>query len=295
MKVRYLIEFLFFKIFKFILFFLPRKYCLLLGGLLGRFYFYLDKRRRQIALSNLASAFPNQKNSFGLKKIALNSAIHFGRVFFDLTKNFFLTSAERDSLIEVKGKKNLHQAIKQGKGIIFFTAHYGNWEIAPWFISRYGKLNVIARPLDNPYLEKEVIKLRSILGSNIIYKKNASKKVLRALKNKEMVAILIDQNVMRNQAVFVDFFGKKAATTPSLATFHLRTGVPIVPLFCYPQEKNKYKLIIYPPLGFLLTNNFRQDVLQITQKCTKIIENEIKKNPQYWLWFHQRWRTRSKE
>jgi KDO2-lipid IV(A) lauroyltransferase len=254
----------------------------------------LDRKRREIAISNLTFAFP-EKNYDYIKKLALKSFVHYGFVFFDLIKISQLSEKKINSLFHLEGEEHLKEAISQNNGVLLFTAHFGNWEIAPWIISRYSKLHVIARKLDNPYLEKELLKFRKKLGSQVIYKKVATKKVLSALRRKEMVAILIDQNVLRSEAVFVDFFGRKAATTPSLAAFHLRTGAPIVPVFCYPQSGGKYKIQIQPFLKNSRTKSHQMDILKITQECTNIIEHEIRKNPQYWLWFHNRWKTRPKE
>ena len=159
----------------------------------------------------------------------------------------------------------------------------------------FGKINVIARPLDNRLLEEELIKIRKKLGAAVIYKQQAARPILRALKDNAMVAILIDQNVVRNQAVFVDFFGKAAATTPGLAAFFLKTGSPVIPIFCYPARRGRYTVKILRPLDILLTGNDDKDVLKITQFCTKIIQNQIQENPNFWLWFHNRWKTRPEE
>jgi KDO2-lipid IV(A) lauroyltransferase len=134
--------------------------------------------------------------------------------------------------------------------------------------------------------------MRTTLGAEVIYKQQAAKRILQSLRAKDIVVILIDQNVLRSQAVFVDFFGKPAATTPSLASFFLRTKSPLLPAFCYPTSSNTYRIEILQPLQMDLSEEYDQDVLKITQICTKIIESQIRKNPCYWLWFHNRWKTR---
>jgi len=134
--------------------------------------------------------------------------------------------------------------------------------------------------------------MRTTLGAEVIYKQQAAKRILQSLRAKEIVVILIDQNVLRSQAVFVDFFGKPAATTPSLAAFFLRTKSPLLPAFCYPTSSNTYHIEILQPLQIDLSDEYDQDVLKITQICTKIIESQIRKNPYHWLWFHNRWKTR---
>ncbi|MCP2519429.1 lysophospholipid acyltransferase family protein [Candidatus Aminicenantes bacterium AC-708-M15] len=289
-----MIEYFIFKFLKILFYIIPRKISLFGGKFFGFLYFQIDGKRRKIAITNLSLAFPNKPHSF-YKTIARKSFMNFGMVLFDLIKISTMKSDKLQSLFVVEGEKNIIKALSQGKGALLFTAHFGNWEIAPKIISKYGKLNVIARPLDNPLLEEELLKFREKMGSQVIYKKEASRKVLSALKRKEMIAILIDQNVLRSEGIFVDFFGKKASTTPSLAAFHLRTGSPIVPVFCFPINDYRYKVEIGSPLVFSRSKSHNKDILQITQKCTKIIEHEIKKKPSFWLWFHRRWRTRPEE
>lgn len=271
---------------------LPRKFCLSQGRVLGLLFFHFDKRHRSIALSNLRSALGQDFSRLALKKIAHDCFVFFGENIFDLIKLSNLKEEEKSKLITVEGEENLQEALQEGKGVILFSAHYGAWEIAPLFLSKKAKLSVIARPLDNKFLENELLKLRSGLGAKVIYKHQASRQILRALRANEIVAILIDQNVLRDQGVFVEFFGRQAATTPGLATFSLRTESPIIPAFCYPTRSHGYHLKILKPLKILLTENYDQDVLKITQLCTKIIEEQIRKNPIYWFWFHNRWKTR---
>ncbi len=290
-----LFEFLLFQIAKASLSILSRKLCLFLGQTLGLAFYYLDKRLRLIALSNLKIAFGKELSPSELKRIARNSFMHFGKTFMDIIKLPHLSEEKRNALINVEGEEYLHTALREKKGALLFSAHYGSWEIIPFFLAKKGKLSVIARPLDNKLLEKELLKLRTSQGSHVIYKNQATKKILQSLRASEMVAFLIDQNVLRQQAVFVDFFGKKAATTPSLAAFFLRTKSPLIPVFCYPTSSHTYSIKIFSPLSITLGENYNQEVLKITQICTKIIETQIRKNPDYWFWFHNRWKTRPEE
>lgn len=270
----------------------PRSICLRLGCLLGEFFFYFDYKHRRIALKNLSIAFGQTNAAHEINRLARSSFCWFGQMIFDLLKFSRLDEEKKSLLIEIEGKEHLQNALNKGKGVLLFSAHFGNWEAAVYSLSRLGKLNVIARPLDNRLLEKRLLKLRRNFGTEVIYKFEAAKPVLRKLRSNEMVAILIDQNVLRSQAVFVDFFGRKAATTPALAAFALRTESPILPVFCTPISKNKYKVAILPPVKFNKKESPETAMLKITQQCTKIIESCIRKSPDYWLWFHNRWKTR---
>jgi KDO2-lipid IV(A) lauroyltransferase len=289
------IEYTLFKILQLVLFLLPRKSCLSLGTLFGRFLYHFDKKHRLIAFFNLKTAFGIQLVPFEIKRLTKSCFEHFGRTFLDILKIRWMNREEIKNLIIVEGKEHLIKSLRLGKGALLFSAHFGNWEIASAFLSQQGRLNVIARFLDNESLEKELSKIRERFGATVIYKHQAARSTLRALRANEMVAILIDQNVIRSQAVFVDFFGKPAATTPSLAAFFLKTQAPVIPVFCFPASRQKYILQIHEPLNIILTGEEKTDLLKITQLCTKIIQNQIQKHPEFWFWFHKRWKTRPKK
>lgn len=287
-------EYFIYKTVKALIPFLPRQTCLFIGKTLGLIFYHLDKKHRLIALSNLKIAFGKELEDSKLRRIARNSFAHFGQFIMDCVKFPALTEKQKDALIHVEGEENLEKALQEKKGILLFSAHYGNWEVSPQFLKKKGRLNAIARPLDNELLERELFELRTALGARVIYKQRPTKQILQALRANEIVAFLIDQNVLRQQAIFVDFFGKKAATTPSLAAFFLRTSSPLLPAFCFPTPSSSYKIVIHSPLRFAPGADYEAEVLKITQTCTNIIESQIRQNPDYWLWFHQRWRTRPK-
>jgi len=288
-------EFLAFLALKFFISLLPRSWCLALGRSLGTLAFYLDGRHRRIALRNLRTAFGGQKGPAEFRAIARASFRHFGQVMIDILKLFHYERSKIEELVAVEGWENLVNAIRLGKGVLLFSAHFGNWEIGSVIISKAVKLNVIARALDNELIEAELVRFRQRMGGHVIYKQQAAREVLRALRNREAVAILVDQNVLRVQAVFVDFFGRPAGTTPVLGAFALRTEAPLVPAYCLPVASGRYLLKILPPPAIAPDKDVGTNVLKITQTCTKIIENEIRENPGFWLWFHDRWRSRPKE
>jgi KDO2-lipid IV(A) lauroyltransferase len=271
---------------------LPRKAVLALGRTLGRTIFRLDKKHRDIALKNLETALGREKSEPQREEIAGRAFRYFGAAFCDL---IHLSGRDPEYVrrqLTIEGMEHFRTALEKGKGVLLFTAHYGLWEIAPSLINQLAPMSVIARPMDNPHLEKKLTKIREGFGSAVVSKFDAMRHVLRALRKNEIVAILIDQNVLTHEAVFVDFFGKPAATTPGLGMFHLRTGAALIPAFLYPTPAGTYRIEVSPPLEVSLTGDAQKDILHITQLSTQKIEDQVRKLPEYWFWFHDRWKSR---
>ena len=273
---------------------LPRGVCLALGRMLGRTVYSADKKHRGIALKNLEIAFGEEKSATEKRRIARSSFEHFGQALFEILKFSSLPMEKKEALLRINGEHHVRNALRKGKGALVLTAHYGNWELGIVPLSKLGGCHVIARALDMKRLENELLSIREGFGAKVIYKKQATRHTLRALKENRIVAILIDQNVLHDEAVFVDFFGKLAGTTPALATFHLRTGAPIIPAFALPTPLKGYHIQFYKGLEFSASGDLRSDIQHITQECTKIIEDQIREKPEFWLWFHDRWRAQPK-
>lgn len=275
--------------------FFPRYIALKIGSQTGKILYFLDRPHRKTVLKNLYIAFKNEKSEKELKNIAKNTFMHFGKVIADIFKSFNIKKEELSKIAEIIGIENLENALRKKRGVLLFSSHYGNWEIAVLRLAlEYDSISWLARKMDNPYLENIILRLRQSFGSKIIHKKNATREVISSLKNNAIIGILIDQNVLEKEGCFVEFLGEKASTSPSLAIFHLRTGAPIVPMFCVPDSNYKYHVKLYPPIQFENCDSSKRNQLKITQFCTKIIEKEIKENPAFWLWFHKRWKTRPK-
>ena len=152
----------------------------------------------------------------------------------------------------------------------------------------------IVRKLDNPYLDKATKNFRTLSGNKIFYRDESPLKFVRELKNNGSVAVMMDQNTAKG-GVFVDFFGKKAATPRSLALLSYRFGTPVLPLFCYPTDKGTYRIEYGPEIQLEKSGNKKNDLLKWTQNYQLFIEKIIRENPASWMCGHRRWKTRPPE
>ena len=186
---------------------LPRPLVLACGRGTGILVYYLDARHRNVARANLARGFGESLSARERDTIARRSFANFVRSIFDVLKTAGWSRERLMTIIDVQGGENLDRAAEAGRGVLLFTAHYGNWEMVVPPIARRLPFHVIVRALDNPLIDRDLEKARIRKGATIVNKFGAGRPILRALSRKSAVGILIDQNVLRREAVFVNFFG----------------------------------------------------------------------------------------
>ncbi len=278
---------------------LPREGSANLGRRIAKIYFAFGQSRRRILLENLAAAFP-EKPPEEIEGIAQDCLDSFGATLMDFLGSSQLSREEILTRVTVVGQEHLERARARGKGVFLLSAHFGSWEIGAVRAGLLGEpIASVVRPLDNPLLEQELSRLRTRLGNRLIQKRDAAKEILRAMRSNQTVAILVDQNVLAEEAVFVPFFGRLAATTPSLALLQLKTDAAVVPVFTWPLGGGRYRLEFERPIlacDFDAPEADRSErVLRATARYMAVTENAIRENPAAWLWMHNRWRTRPPE
>lgn len=271
---------------------LPRRLSLALGRRLGRLWAELDRRHVAIAAANLRQAFPQWEEP-RCWRTARAVYAHFGSVLVDL---LWLDGRRREdvlAVVEVEGREHVESALAAGRGALLVTGHIGNWELHGLAHGRlFGPIGVIARPLDNPALDERLCALRARGGNQVISKRKALSSVLRLLREGRGVAVLIDQNVQEKDGIFVEFFGRPAATTTVAAALALKTGCALVPTHTLLAPDGRYRLVYDAPLDWQPSGDRRADIAAITQRLTTAIEGWIRDAPQQWLWMHRRWKTR---
>ncbi len=268
-----------------------------LGRRLARLYLGASASRRRILFENLAAAYP-EKGPEEIARIARASAEWIGAAFVEFLEVSSLSEEEVRSRIRTAGEENLRRARERGKGVFLLSAHIGGWELGAIRAGMMGEpIAPVVRPLDNPLLERELARRRTRFGNRLIAKREAARDILRAMSKGETVAILVDQNVLAREAVFVPFFGRLAATTPALALLQLKTDAAVVPVFTWPEGGGRYRLEFETPI---LAEEFEglprgEAVRRATARYMEVTEAAVRRAPEIWLWMHNRWRTRPVE
>jgi KDO2-lipid IV(A) lauroyltransferase len=253
----------------------------------------LDAKHRRIGLINLSLAFPDRDLQWR-KKVLRQSFRQQGDQAVELSHFQSLDAGQAKRRIPYepgRGLENYVQARKQGRGVIFLTAHISAWEILPAAHAAHGyPLSFVVRPLDNPWLDRWLQKLRSQRGNRAIGKAVAVRQAFRILKEGGDVGFLIDQNIQAKEGVFVPFLGRTACTTSSVAALALKTGAPVVPGFIYPAASG-YVIRFYPPIQPRSSGDDTQDIVRYTAEFNTYVEAMIREFPHCWLWGHRRFAT----
>lgn len=196
---------------------------------------------------------------------------------------------DRISHVEVVGVEHLDQLREDGIGGIFFSGHFGNWEILSLAAGQRGlPLTLVYRAANNPAVEQLIQEARAPVPGRHVPKGNvAAREMMAALKRGEHLGILVDQK--QNDGIAVPFFGRPAMTAPALARLALRYKCPVVPAKVERLGGARFRLTVYPPLALPDSGDQAADVLALMTEVNRVLEGWIRERPDHWFWLHRRW------
>jgi len=271
---------------------LPLKWSKNAGELLGLFVFYLWQSRRRIAIQNLKAVISSGALTFPVpaETVIRDNFKNLGKTISEVVRLYYNRGGKIIDAVEIEGIEHFRDALLKGKGILFITGHCGNWELMA--ITLALKLHVasgVARPADNPFIHRFVERVRKKYGNSVIYKKGALKPILQKLKNNDVVGILMDQAVKRDEGFVIDFLGIGAWTMKIPALIARKTGAAVLPTFIHRTEKG-HTITIHPAVELSAQQDRDAAVVEDTKKFSWYIEEYIRQYPTEWLWIHKRWK-----
>lgn len=256
-------------------------------------YLFAGKQRK-IALDSLGIAFGKEKSEQEIKQIAKNCFIFMAKAGVEL---LFLINRPRllRERVELEGKENLDLALSKGRGVILVSAHFGNFALFLCKLSLEGyPIAAIMRYMRDERAERFFARRRQKLNIKTIYTQPRNvcvKTTIKALYNNEVIFVPLDQN-FGTGGIFVDFFGRKAATATGPIVLALRTKATVIPCFIVRQKDDSHRIVFEKPLDLAEGNGSSKVITDSIQKLTNIIESYIRRYPAEWGWIHRRWKSR---
>jgi len=273
---------------------IPTGYLYIFAGDIASLAYVFAAKQRKIALESLDIAFGREKSRQEIEKIAKDCFIYMAKSAVELM--FFFDKPQILKIkVDIEGRQNLDSALSRGRGVVLVSAHFGNFPLLLGRLAVDGyKVCGIMRPMHDARVEKIFLEKRDRYGVRTIYSQPRNECVnntIAALRNNELVFIPIDQN-FGTGGVFVNFFGKQAATATGPVVLAQRTGAALIPCFILRQPGDRHKIIFEPEIQLKEGRDAQDTVLINIQRLTDIIEAYIRKYPAEWGWIHRRWKSK---
>ena len=259
---------------------------LALGKALGRAAFDLIRIRREVVLDNLRQGIGGDGQV--LVGIGRRCYENLGRGLVEYLRFPLLTREFVQEAVGAVGRENLDRALARGKGVLAITGHFGDWELMGAAFSLMGyPIHFLVGEQHNQRVDDTMNAYRQMAGIGIIPMGVAMRKVLATLRKGEIVAMLSDQDA-HEEGVFVPFLGRPASTAKGPATFALKTGAAVTPVFIVRKENGwQHTVYIEEPI----IPDGQSTIFSITNSYTNYLEQYIKRYPDHWFWPHRRWKT----
>ena len=212
---------------------------------------------------------------------------NYGRI---LAEYPFLKDFRKDKLeqfIRIDGIENLDKIKSNKKPVVFISGHFNNFELMAMQIEKQGiNLAAIYRPLNNIFLNKTMERIRTkyICRNQIRKGRSGTRQILENLKKGNSIALMIDQRV--TEGIKIDFFGNLASTTTIPAQIIKKYECDLVPIYIERLEKYNFKMYVSQPIAI----NSEKSQEEISEHLNTILEKMILKNPDQWIWTHNRWK-----
>lgn len=257
-------------------------------GMLG--YFPLGIRRR-VVVRQVAAAFP-ELDERQVRALARRAYAHLGRVAIETA---LVARLGRDGVLSLFEEQEddfalVQRRMAEGRGVIAFTGHVGNWELAGAYLAARGiPIDAVARRMNNTLFDAYLNQARTDVGMTVVYDDEAVRRIPRAMKQGRLVGLVADQGVMGLASTFVPFFGRPAKTPRGPAVFALRYKVPILFISALLQPSGKYRLFV-EEIPAVDTGDRDADVDATVARFTASLERMVRRYPEQYFWHHRRWK-----
>ena len=262
-----------------------------LGKMLGTLAWHLVRQQRRKALLHIGMAFPewDETRRRGVIRAMFQ---HFGMSVFEIAWLWNMDLATRDRMTTFEGEEKVLKFIDEGRGVVLFTGHLGNWEWLSIAVGLFGRPTyVLQRERESPEMNRYITAFRARVGVQSIDRGTSAsaRQMIQAMRSGGILAFLLDQN-MRTESVKVPFFGMPALTPIGPVKFAIRTESMVVTAMQERRPDGKHHIRFSEPIECRRGD----DPVALAALITAELEAQIRRVPEQWVWMHDRWRERPK-
>ncbi len=258
---------------------------------IGSFFYYFIPIRKATAFKNIKLAFPEKSSSeiYRIIKGCYKNVFTVIGEFFCMTR---FTDEKLKGILRIVNPELMQYSLAKGKGIIFISAHFGNWELLAYGGARVvcKRFNVVVKEQSNKMLDDAINKMRSYSGNRMFEMRESIRAILGSLRSGEIVAMLGDQSAPKENTR-IDFFVKNVPAFEGTARIAIKTGAAVIFTVSVRNEKGNYDVFLHEVDTSKYMASTEENVRSLTQDHFNLLMEEIKKRPDHWLWFHRRFKN----
>ena len=263
---------------------------------LAKFLFLIDAKHKKIIKANLDLTIKDKISHEVYQRILKNCHKNLALVVLQVLRSSKMTLPQMEAMVSFENREIVDAALKEGKPIIFVSAHYGNWELGATALSALiTPTTSIHKKMNDAYFDNYLMRSRTKFKMTMAEKKGAIKHLLKALKQNNSLSMMIDQNVNPRDGIFVNFLGAKATQTSAPAFLARKFDLKIIPLLINTAPNKEHVITFFKPIIVEKTDNAEADILKASQAQADLFSSVIIKHPEPWFWCHKRWKTAHEE
>ncbi|MBQ4334893.1 MAG: lysophospholipid acyltransferase family protein [Myxococcaceae bacterium] len=249
--------------------------------------------RRQVARRSVAIAFPKMSDK-ERDALVLANYLHLGECAANFLRSPKMSDEALFSMVDDADYEKVRSLIEAGQGLVIATAHFGNFELFGVWAGRRGvPITILTKALKGR-ANAAWVKTRELAGVREIHK--GWQNLFDAVRRGDVLALLIDQNMIRRRAIFVPFFGVESSTTPAPAKVALTTEAPVYLALLERTARGRYRLNIEGPFTVAREHeDVQEDIRDFTAMLNERLERHVRRHPEQWFWVHRRFKTRPDE
>ncbi len=258
--------------------------------LLALLFYYIIPIRRGVAIQQLRFAFP-ELDERSIRRIAFESYLNLTTVIVELLWFPNMNDETLMNALRIQNPDVLTTALKKGKGLLLISGHVGNWELLAFGVARLMRTptTIIIHPQENRDVAELVNELRCRFGNRVVDMRMGVREVIRTIRARGIVAMLTDQSGPSN-ALYIDFFGRPAATYEGPAAIALKMRAPLIMILGIRQSDGHYDVHLKEfPIDDLKEAS-DENIYELTRRHVRYLEECVRSYPGQWLWQHRRWK-----